>query len=311
MGASWRVLIVGYGVQGEKRRRFAGADCIGVVDPERPEADWPDLAAAPLNAYDAAILCTPDAPKAALLDHLIEHGKHVLVEKPLWAPNSGDIARLDAAARRRGVAVRTAYNHRFEPHLAEMADLVRAGELGRLYRCRLFYGNGTARLVRDSVWRDGGSGVLHDLGSHLLDLADFWFGATPTAQLISADRFENRAPDHAVIAGRIDLLSFEAEMSLISWRNSFSAEIWGETRLGACRGPLQMGAEPADAAAARVAERATAGGDAHADPGGSDLGARIRRFPPLRAGGFGGTGGDGSAPRHCDPYGARAARRRR
>ena len=27
-------------------------------------------------------------------------------------------------------------------------------ELGRLYRCRLFYGNGTARLVRESAWRD-------------------------------------------------------------------------------------------------------------------------------------------------------------
>ena len=35
----------------------------------------------------------------------------------------------------------------------------------------MFYGNGTARLVRDSAWRDQGAGVLPDLGSHLLDTA--------------------------------------------------------------------------------------------------------------------------------------------
>ena len=40
----------------------------------------------------------------------------------------------------------------------------------------MFYGNGTARLVRDSDWRDQGSGVLHDLGSHLLDTVAYWFG---------------------------------------------------------------------------------------------------------------------------------------
>ena len=57
-----------------------------------------------------------------------------------------------------------------------MRDLVADGRLGRLYHCRMFYGNGTARLVRESDWRDHGSGVLHDLGSHLLDTASFWFG---------------------------------------------------------------------------------------------------------------------------------------
>ena len=40
----------------------------------------------------------------------------------------------------------------------------------------MFYGNGTARLVRESAWRDAGAGVLPDLGSHLLDTARFWFG---------------------------------------------------------------------------------------------------------------------------------------
>ena len=58
-----------------------------------------------------------------------------------------------------------------------MRDLDRdRARSGRIYRCRMFYGNGTARLVRDSAWRDQGAGVLPDLGSHLLDTARFWFG---------------------------------------------------------------------------------------------------------------------------------------
>ena len=54
-----------------------------------------------------------------------------------------------------------------------MKALLESGELGRVYRCRLFYGNGTARDVRNSPWRDKGAGVLTDLGSHLLDTVLF------------------------------------------------------------------------------------------------------------------------------------------
>ena len=37
----------------------------------------------------------------------------------------------------------------------------------------MFCGNGTARLVRNSLWRDKGNGVLGDLGSHLIDTTKF------------------------------------------------------------------------------------------------------------------------------------------
>ena len=82
----------------------------------------------------------------------------------------------NALARENRAVCYTAYNHRFEPHFVRMRDVDRVGRLGEIYRCRMFYGNGTARLVRDSAWRDQGAGVLPDLGSHLLDTALFWFG---------------------------------------------------------------------------------------------------------------------------------------
>jgi len=224
-----RVLIVGYGVQGRKRLGVAGADGIGVVDPVAAEANWRDIQAVPLDRYDAALVCTPDAPKVALLSYLLGHGKHVLVEKPLHAEHEVDLEKLEVTARRSGAICYTAYNHRFEPHYVRMRDLIQSGELGAIYRCRMFYGNGTARLVRDSAWRDQGAGVLPDLGSHLLDTARFWFGDIgDDFCIVSANRFENRAPDHVVIASEGRLPKLEFEMTLLSWRNHFTCDVLAE-----------------------------------------------------------------------------------
>jgi predicted dehydrogenase len=171
-----RVIVVGLGVQGHKRRRFAGSDFVSSVDVRNPDADFRDLREVSLDAFDAALLCVPDAAKIGLLDYLVEHGKHALIEKPLVADDEAVLARLQQDARAKGVVLYVAYNHRFEPHFVRMRDLVKSGALGRIYRCRMFYGNGTARLVRNSDWRDHGAGVLDDLGSHVLDTARFWFG---------------------------------------------------------------------------------------------------------------------------------------
>ncbi|MEA2905366.1 MAG: scyllo-inositol 2-dehydrogenase [Alphaproteobacteria bacterium] len=224
-----RLLIVGYGVQGKKRFRVAGADAVGVVDPVAPEANWRDIHEAPTECYDAALVCTPDEPKSALLHFLLGQGKHVLVEKPLHAEGERDLVELEALARKTGAVCYTAYNHRFEPHYVRMRELVRSGELGRIYRCRMFYGNGTARLVRDSAWRDQGAGVLPDLGSHLLDTARFWFGDLGgDFDVTSASRFENRAPDHVVVASESTNPKLEFEMTLLSWRNHFTCDVLAE-----------------------------------------------------------------------------------
>ncbi len=58
-----KVIVVGYGVQGHKRLRVAGEDAVGIVDPVAPEAHWRRLEEVPVDRFDAAIVCTPDAPK--------------------------------------------------------------------------------------------------------------------------------------------------------------------------------------------------------------------------------------------------------
>jgi len=224
-----RVIVIGLGVQGYKRQRFAGDDFVAAVDPVNEEAAFRDLHDVPLDSYDAACVCVPDEPKVALLDYLLSNGKHVLVEKPLWAAADSEIEHLEQTARDNGAVCYTAYNHRFEPHYVRMRDLIASGELGRIYRCRMFYGNGTARLVRDSRWRDNGSGVLHDIGSHLLDTVAFWFGSPgDDFTVYASNRFENRAPDHVVLGSETAQPTLELEMSLLSWRNHFTCDIFAE-----------------------------------------------------------------------------------
>jgi predicted dehydrogenase len=224
-----RVIVAGLGVQGHKRRSVAGADCVAVVDPVHPDAGYQRLEDVPPGSYDAALVCTPDEPKAQLLDYLLSRGKHVLVEKPLWAASDADIERLGRIARDHEAVCYTAYNHRFEPHYVRMRDVIRSGVLGEIYHCRMFYGNGTARLVRDSAWRDAGAGVLPDLGSHLLDTAWFWFGeVSEDFRVLSARCFENRAPDHVVIGARGKGPQLEFEMTLLSWRNHFTCDVFAE-----------------------------------------------------------------------------------
>jgi len=223
-----KVIVVGLGVQGHKRRAAAGADYVASVDPANAQADFKSIQDVPLERYDAALACIPDEPKVEVLDYLLRHGKHALVEKPLWASRDDQILRLQALARENRAVCYTAYNHRFEPHYVRMRKVIESGVLGTIYHCRMFYGNGTARLVRDSAWRDQGAGVLPDLGSHLLDTVNFWFGTMASDyRILSARCFENRAPDHVVIASR-GAPQIELEMTLLSWRNHFTCDLLAE-----------------------------------------------------------------------------------
>lgn len=201
---------------------------MATVDPVQADVDYRSVKDVPLERFEGALVCVPDDAKLEILSYLLGHGKHVLVEKPLLAESPSAIAALAELARRRGVVCYTAYNHRFEPHFVRMKELIESERLGRIYLARLFYGNGTARDVRDSVWRDKGAGVLPDLGSHLLDTVLFWFGDPgPDFRIFGARSFENRACDH-VSFGSEGTPVVELATTLLSWRNHFTADVFAE-----------------------------------------------------------------------------------
>jgi scyllo-inositol 2-dehydrogenase (NADP+) len=223
-----KTIVLGLGIQGHKRKHFAGADYVAAVDPVKSDADYPHVSDVPLNSYDSALVCLPDAPKYEVIQYLLTHGKHVLVEKPLFLPNRQHFIELQQLAVQKKVVLYTAYNHRFEPHFKRVAEILKENTLGKIYRCHFFYGNGTARLARGS-WRDHGGGVITDLAPHLLDLIDYWFlQQDPNYVCIDAQAHENNSPDYAVIMNRSTDIKLTLEMSMLSWRNSFYCDLIAE-----------------------------------------------------------------------------------
>jgi predicted dehydrogenase len=223
-----QVVVAGMGVQGHKRVAAAGNHVVATVDSVSGGVDFKSIEEVPLDSYNAVLACIPNQAKMEMLGYLLEHGKHVLVEKPILAEDEAAIRHLQELAETSGAVCYTAYNHRFEPHFVRMKNLIESGKLGRIYTLRMFYGNGTARLVKDSAWRDEGAGVLPDLGSHLLDTLLFWIGAPETPFAVrAANRFENRAFDHVVLGSEGEV-SIQLEMTLLSWRNHFTCDVLAE-----------------------------------------------------------------------------------
>ncbi len=229
-----KTVVIGLGIQGNKRAAIAGADLVATVDPVNAAARFKEIREVPLDSFSSALVCTPDQTKFEIIEYLLCNGKNVLVEKPLLASDNVPIHRLLTLAVQNKAVCYTAYNHRFEPHIVNLKRTLDSGKLGSVYSVRFFYGNGTARDIKLSAWRDQGMGVLPDLGSHLLDMALFLFGEKVMNRSFkpwSFNRFENKSFDHVIFGSEPDsenreLFVFEA--SVLSWCNTFSLDVFAE-----------------------------------------------------------------------------------
>jgi predicted dehydrogenase len=226
-----RYLVVGFGNIGAKRKAALGERCLATVDPFNPAADHRTVAEVDPSGYEAAVVAVPNDVKVELLQYFLDRSKHVLVEKPLILEPE-IVADLAARARKSGAVWYTSYNFRFEPNVVALKGHLDAGRLGRIYRVRMFYGNGTAaNLV--GTWRDSRYGVLEDMATHLIDLAGFVFGRFGCEfQVWQRRGYEMKGIDHCILATADGELVIEC--SFLSWRNRWRIEVVGE------RGMLEM-----------------------------------------------------------------------
>lgn len=221
-----KTLIVGLGVQGYKRKKFSKKDYVGSVDPINKSADYKSINEVPLKSYDSVLICTPDNKKLNILNYCLKNKKHVLLEKPLIIKKN-KFKYLKKISQKNKLILYTAYNHRFEPHFIKIRNLIKSRKLGKIYYCKIFYGNGTASLVRKS-WRDKKNGIVIDIGSHLLDTCLFWFGKKiGNFKLKSLYKLENKSSDHAIIANN-GKIKIQLEMTYCMWRNEFRCDVIGE-----------------------------------------------------------------------------------
>ncbi len=223
-----KVVIVGFGTQGKKRLKISSKDVVAIVDPNNQSTKYNKLREVSLEIYDSVLICVPDDQKINLIKFCIKNKKNILIEKPLNF-NKKLLLNIQKEAIKNKIVIYTAYNHRFEPHLIEVKNILDKKTIGKIYYAKIFYGNGTAKLVKRSPWRDQGSGIIDDLGSHLFDLYLFLFkNKKINFKNISSTNYENSSYDHSIILGKNEnKFQILLEMSMCSWKNEFFLDIYG------------------------------------------------------------------------------------
>jgi predicted dehydrogenase len=145
------------------------------------ETDWRALIAR--DDVDLVDICTPGDSHAEIAVAALAAGKHVLCEKPLanTVEEASVMARAAEEAFARGQSAMVGFNYRRVPATALARRMVAEGRIGRLRHVRVTYLQDwlvdagfplTWRLRRDCA----GSGSLGDLGSHIVDLAQYVAG---------------------------------------------------------------------------------------------------------------------------------------
>ncbi len=128
---------------------------------------------------DIVHICTPNHLHKDALLSAIANGKHIYCDKPLVATADEADEILAALAGYRGTAQMT-FQYRFYPATQRAKRLIKEGALGRLLSFRaVFLHSGSVDPSVPAKWkltRAGGGGVIADLASHVIDLADFLFG---------------------------------------------------------------------------------------------------------------------------------------
>ncbi|MCY3912562.1 MAG: Gfo/Idh/MocA family oxidoreductase [Chloroflexi bacterium] len=195
----------------------AAADRYGF---ERAHADWREMLADP--SIQLVDNCGPNNIHAEVSIAALEAGKHVLCEKPMGR-NAAESRQMRDAARRAAGKHMVAFNYRFVPAVRKARLLLEQGALGEIYHFRARYcQDWLADPEFPRAWRLqqalSGSGVLGDLGSHIVDLARFLVGE-PTVVNARLKTFvsERPLPENPTERGPVDV--DDAFVALVEFDN--------------------------------------------------------------------------------------------
>ncbi|WP_322092855.1 Gfo/Idh/MocA family protein [Paraburkholderia bannensis] len=145
---------------------------------QRTAADWKAVMADPNIGIVSVAL--PNFLHVEAVESALKAGKHVLCEKPL-ALGAADARRLYESGKASNVCAATVFNYRRIPAVAEIRNLIAAGELGEIVNVLVqFQCEYAADPKLPHSWRyerdRAGPGSLLDIGTHAIDTARFLCG---------------------------------------------------------------------------------------------------------------------------------------
>src|SRR3990172_4300207 len=213
-----RVAIIGCGLIGGRRAEVARASGTGEVaivadvDESRAAAlaqahgcdhtaDW--KAVVSRDDVEAVVVSTTHRWLAPITITALQHGKHVLVEKPMACTLAEAEAVVGEMGKHPGLRVGVGFNHRHHAAVSKAHELLTQGAIGEVMFARCRYGHG-GRPGYDNEWRAdkrlSRRGGLLDQGMHAIDLFRWFLGdfaeATGFVQTYMWKTAQNGHGDH-------------------------------------------------------------------------------------------------------------------
>lgn len=171
-------------------------------NPSKVHADFPDAVIYPDvstllqdNEIELVIVTSPNTTHFEYAQQAILAKKHVVVEKP-FTNTSQEADELISLAKEHGVLLTVYQNRRWDNDFLTVRSLLAANAVGNLSTFESHYDR--YRPEVQNRWREQdlpGSGMLYDLGAHLIDQALTLFGKPNT---IWADLQKERAGSQVV-----------------------------------------------------------------------------------------------------------------
>jgi predicted dehydrogenase len=170
---------------------------------------------------DAVILCVPSNLSFEIGKEVMKNKINLLVEKPLGV-NLIQAKRLHDISIKNKVVLKTGYNLRFDNGVEKIKEILKKKMIGEIYFSKIEYVNGAAKSNTNDI------GCLRDLGSHIVNLFQFFFPGKIRINYFENTSYESIKEDNGYLSLNIKNVSCLAHHSFVRWKNNFYLEIFGK-----------------------------------------------------------------------------------
>ena len=150
------------------------------------------------DSIDLIVVATPNILHYSMVRECLEAGKHVVVEKP-FVPTSSEADELINISNRTGKNIFVYQNRRWDGDFLTIKNLLYEEKLGDVKYYEAHFDRYSPDM-KPGAWRDDalpGSGILFDLGSHLIDQALCLFGLPESIKAkLRSERAGSPVDDH-------------------------------------------------------------------------------------------------------------------
>lgn len=190
----YRAGVVGTGFVGlihiETLRRLSNVEVAAIADPISAEqtAQKMNVPLAYTNykemidraQLDVVHICTPNNTHFEIVMYALEHGLHVVCEKPMTT-TVAQAEQIVQKMKETGLTVALNFHNRFYPMTHHMHQVIKDGALGDVFSITGTYTQDWLLYETNYSWRlsaeeSGKTRVVADIGSHWMDLVEFVSG---------------------------------------------------------------------------------------------------------------------------------------